>query len=191
MKKWWTVIYSFYRAMDYKKVLGRRLTPDDVAMVCYHTQGKDQDKEKEKLFQLIFDEDKRVADNAAYVFTYFAFRDRQWLLSKRDKLSKEAMTTRSETKQRLLLKVLCDLKWEEPDFDNELLDFCFQKILSEKTSVAVRVWAMKLAFEQCRFYPELLRELQQTLESVGASMLTSGARTARRNVANAIGKLLS
>jgi hypothetical protein len=191
MKEWWTVIYSFYRAMDYKKVLSRRLTPDDAAMVCYHTQGKAQDKEKEKLFQLLFDEDKRVADNAAYVFTYFAFRDRQWLLPRRNELARETMMTRSETKQRLLLKVLCELKWEETDFDNELLDFCFQKILSEKTSVAVRVWAMKLAFEQCRFYPELLRELQQTLESVDASMLTSGARTARRNVMSAIGKLLS
>lgn len=182
--------FSVYVIMDYREWLSRRLSRADLMLIIHHAEGVSGHRAKERLYGLIFDADKRVSDNAAYVFSCFTPMDMGWLAPRRGSLIREAMTTCSETKQRLLLKVLSRLTWTEADADGDLLDFCLARISLQQTSVAVRMWAMRLALEQCRWYPELLAELRMTLEAMDASVCTPGVRTARRDVLRAISRLL-
>lgn len=47
---------------------------------------------------------------------------------------------------------------------------------------------MKLAYEQCRHYPELLVELQMVLDLLQSEHLSPGLASARRQVERKMGK---
>ena len=51
-----------------------------------------------------------------------------------------------------------------------------------KSPCAVRAQCIKLAYEQMRFWPELLNELRQTLEMISCEPLSPGLRSALRPV---------
>ena len=53
-------------------------------------------------------------------------------------------------------------------------------LTSEPT--AVRVLCMKLAYEQCKFFPDLLTELRAGLEVMEPALLPAALKTARRNL---------
>lgn len=182
--------FSVYVIMDYREWLSRRLNRTDLMLITHQAGGVSGHQTKERLYELIFDADKRVSDNAAYVFSCFTPMDMSWLAPRRGSLIRETMTTCSETKQRLLLKVLSRLTWTEADVDVDLLDFCLARISMPQTSVGVRMWAIRLALEQCRWYPELLAELRMTLEAMDASVCTPGVMVACRDVLRAISRSL-
>ena len=61
---------------------------------------------KEELFQLLFDEDKRTSDNAAWVMTHLPKSADAWLAERQNVLIEEAMRTESTTKRRLIMNLL-------------------------------------------------------------------------------------
>ena len=58
---------------------------------------------KEELFQLLFDEDKRTSDNAAWVMTHLPKTADSWLAERQNTLIDEVMRTTSTTKRRLII----------------------------------------------------------------------------------------
>lgn len=138
------------------------------------------DAAKQVLYKMMFDSDKRVANNAAWVFCNINEKGNKWLYPKHDELIDEAIRTTDDTKRRLMLVLLLSQPFDKEHLRTDFLDFCLGCINSGKESTSVRTLSIKLAYEQCKFYPDLLRELQSTLELLEPDLLSTGVRTVRR-----------
>lgn len=168
--------------MNLEHELARRLTEDDLLMLNYMVAIERGDGRKCKLYDLIYHSDKQIAENAVLVFTRMLDDELVWLLPKRQELMRETIATQSERKRRLLMTLLYRLPWDASHFHAGFLDYCLETIPSAKASVAVRVLAMKLAFEQCRHSPELMHELRAIVDLLDAETMWPSMRAARRNL---------
>ena len=158
--------------MDFRKRFLQRLSQDDIHEMCFLTQGPDNDSLKEV----------RVSYNALWVFTYFDLSNNKWLYAKHDELIDKAIAEKHEGKRRLLLTLILRQPFDRDTLRTDFIDFCFDTIQSSHESYANRALCMKLAYEQCRFFPELLSELSNCLEIISTEPLSSGLKTAKRNV---------
>lgn len=171
-----------YTYLTLRRKLSGKLCEDDFYEILYETQGAEDSLEKQYLYRLLFDEDKRVSDNAAWAFAHFDLHTNQWLYDKHNELVDEAMRTSSATKRRLLLNILLRQPFTATTLRTDFLDFCLHHVTSASEPVAIRVLCLKLAYQQSLFYPELLAELKNTLEMMEPELLQAGLKTARRNV---------
>lgn len=168
--------------MDLRKRLLRRLSQDDIHEICFLAQGTDNDSLKEELYALASDEDVRVSYNALWVFTNFDLLDNEWLYAKHDELIDMAIAEKHDGKKRLFLTLLLRQPFDCDTLRADFIDFCFETIQSSHELCSNRALCMKLAYGQCRFFPELLSELSNCLEIISAEPLSSGLRAAKRNV---------
>ena len=166
----------------FKEKLRSRLTVDEIHEMCFLTQGRENDWVKAELFELIKDADRRISYNALYVFTKFDLSNNEWLYQNQDELINRALQEQREGNLRLLLTLLLRQPFDLENLRTDFLDFCLLGITSCTKPTAVRVLCLKLAYEQCKFFPELLEELRCTLNLLEHEPLSSGLATARKNI---------
>lgn len=159
-----------------------RLSQSDIHELCALTQGERNNSLKEQLYQLTLDSDRRVTTNALWVFTHFAAVDMEWLYAKHDQLIDRCLNEKDATKLRLMLNLLLRQPYTEEDIRTDFIDFCLTRLADTKSPYAVRAQCIKLAYEQMRYWPELLNELRQTLEMISCEPLSPGLRSAWRQV---------
>ena len=159
-----------------------RLSQSDIHELCALTQGERNNSLKEQLYQLTLDADRRVATNALWVFTHFALADNEWLYAKHDQLIDRCLNEKDATKLRLMLNLLLRQPFDEEAIRTDFIDFCLTRLADPKSPYAVRAQCIKLAYEQMRYWPELLNELRQTLEMISCEPLSPGLRSAWRQV---------
>ena len=165
-----------------KFLLSHRLSMDGINDICLLVQGEQNHSLKEQLYQLTFDADRRVATNALWVFTHFSAVDNEWLYAKHDQLIDRCLKEQDATKLRLILNLLLSQPYAEEAIRTDFIDFCLMRLADPKSPCAVRAQCIKLAYEQMRFWPELLNELRQTLEMISCEPLSPGLRSALRQV---------
>ena len=165
-----------------KYLLSHRLSMDGINEICLLVQGEQNHSLKEQLYQLTLDNDRRVAVNALWVFTHFAVVDNEWLYGKHDQLIDRCLKEQDVTKLRLMLTLLLRQPYTEEDIRTDFIDFCLMRLTDPKSPYAVRALCIKLAYEQMRYWPELLNELRQTLEMISCEPLSPGLRSAWRQV---------
>ena len=165
-----------------KYLLSHRLSMDGINDICLLVQGEQNHSLKEQLYQLTLDNDRRVATNALWVFTHFAVVDNEWLYAKHDQLIDRCLKEQDVTKLRLMLTLLLRQPYTEEDIRTDFIDFCLMRLTDPKSPYAVRALCIKLAYEQMRYWPELLNELRQTLELISYEPLSPGLRSAWRQV---------
>ena len=165
-----------------KYPLSHRLSMDEIKDVCLLVQGEQNHSLKEQLYQLTLDNDRRVAVNALWVFTHFAVVDNEWLYAKHDQLIDRCLKEQDVTKLRLMLTLLLRQPFDEEDIRTDFIDFCLMRLADPKSPYAVRALCIKLAYEQMRYWPELLNEMRQTLELISCEPLSPGLRSAWRQV---------
>ena len=165
-----------------KLQLNHRLSQSDIHELCALTQGGRNNSLKEQLYQLTLDADRRVATNALWVFTHFALADNEWLYAKHDQLIDRCLNEKDATKLRLMLNLLLRQPFDEEAIRTDFIDFCLTQLADPKSPYAVRAQCIKLAYEQMRYWPELLNELRQTLEMISSEPLSPGLRSAWRQV---------
>ena len=136
----------------------------------------------EKVFPYLSDADKRTADNAAWVLTHCPSDDDGWLTAHQDELIDLALRTESITMRRLTMTVLLRTPFESDDVRTDFLDFCLDMMMRPDQPNGVRSVAMKLAYLQCRPFPELLDELRQTLDIMETEFLSPALRTTKKNL---------
>lgn len=165
-----------------KESLTNRLSQDELHELCALTQGEQNNHLKEELYQLTLDNDRRVAINALWTFTHFALADNEWLYAKHDQLIDRCLKEKDATKLRLMLNLLLRQPFDEEDIRTDFIDYCLMRLTDPKSPYAVRAQCIKLAYEQMRYWPELLNELRQTLEMISCEPLSPGLRSAWRQV---------
>lgn len=162
--------------------LTNRLSQSEINELCVLTQGEHNNNLKEELYQLTLDANRRVATNALWVFTHFASDDNKWLYAKHDQLIDRCLMEQDTTKLRLMLTLLLRQPYTEEDVRTDFIDFCLMRLADPKSPYAVRAQCIKLAYEQMRYWPELLNELRQTLNIISCEPLSPGLRSAWRQV---------
>ena len=171
-----------------KLQLNHRLSQSDIHELCALTQGERNNSLKEQLYQLTLDDDRRVATNALWVFTHFALADNEWLYAKHDQLIDRSLKEHDTTKLRLMLNLLRRQPFDEEAIRTDFIDFCLTRLADPKSPYAVRAQCIKLAYEQMRYWPELLNELRQTLDMISREPLSPGLRSAWGQVVKKICK---
>lgn len=165
-----------------KSLLSHRLSMDGINEICLLVQGEQNHSLKEQLYQLTLDNDRRVAVNALWVFTHFALADNEWLYAKHNQIIDRCLKEQNVTKLRLMLTLLLRQPFDEEDIRTDFIDFCLMRLTDPKSHYAVRAQCIKLAYEQMRYWPELLNELRQTLNMISCEPLSPGLRSAWRQV---------
>ena len=165
-----------------KTILTHRLSQSEIKQLCASTHGARNNRLKEELYQLTLDTDRRVATNALWVFTHFALADNAWLYAKHDQLIDRCLNEKDATKLRLMLNLLLRQPYTEEDIRTDFIDFCLMKFTDPKSPYAIRAQCIKLAYEQMKYWSELLNELRQTLEMISCEPLSPGLRSAWRQV---------
>ena len=163
-----------------------RLSVNDIYSLCLQTQGKENNCLKEELYQLTFDENDRVSFNALWALTHFDEANNLWLFQKHNELLAE----KNETKRRLMLHLLLRQPFEEESLRSDFIDFCIAKITACSQPYAIRCYCMKLAYEQMKYYPELLEELRMALDMLEQEVLSPGMLSAKRQIMKKIKRSL-
>lgn len=81
-----------------------------------------------------------------------------------------------------MLNLLLRQPYTEEDIRTNFIDFCLMKLTDPMSPYAVRAQCIKLAYEQMKYWSELLNELRQTLELISCEPLSSGLRSAWKQV---------
>ena len=165
-----------------KTLLSHRLSQSEIKQLCALTQGEHNDNLKEELYQLTLDANRRVAINALWTFTHFAADDNVWLFAKHDQLIDRCLNEKDTTKLRLILTLLLRQPFDEEAIRTDFIDFCLARITDARAPYAIRAQCIKLAYEQMRYWPELLDELRQTLDLISCEPLSPGLRSAWKQV---------
>lgn len=165
-----------------QKRLAGRIGEEDTLEIAYLAQGAMNNPVKEVLYALVFDSDNRVAENAAWIFAHFDRTNNAWLYDRHDALIDEAMRTPRIPKRRMLLSLLLRQPFSRETIRTDFLDFCLERMMAAAEPVGIRAYCMKLAYLQCRFFPELLCELRQALEIMEPEYLSPGLKVVRRNL---------
>lgn len=172
-----------------EKLLGK-IGLNDIHEICFMTQGKENDYRKEELYQFTFDEDDRVAFNALHALSHFDLANNEWLYSKHDNLIDRVMKEKHVGKCRLMLNLLLRQPFKEDSLRSDFIDFCIAKITACAQPYAVRAYCMKLAYEQMKYYPELLEELRMALDMLEQETLPPGLLSAKRQIMKKIKRKL-
>lgn len=165
-----------------KTILAHRLSQSEIMQLCASTHGVRNNHLKEKLYQLTLDDDRRVAVNALWAFTHFDADDNVWLFAKHDQLIDRCLNEKDATKLRLILTLLLRQPFDEETIRTDFIDFCLARITDARAPYAIRAQCIKLAYEQMRYWSELLDELRQTLDLISCELLSPGLRSAWKQV---------
>ena len=156
---------------ELKAILSGRISGNDAKALA----GGDF---KEELFQLLFDEDKRTSDNAAWVLTHLPKTADVWLAERQNTLIDEAMRTESTTKRRLIMNLLERTPFEADHIRTDFLDFCFNAMFSDEP-IGIKSLAIKLTYAQSVHYPELLEEFNIALQMMEPEVLPAALKHLR------------
>lgn len=154
----------------------------DIKEIVHQIQQSDDDAGISALYALVFHTDLRLSTHAAWILTHLDARNRQWLYPKQDELIRESMQTSHTGKRRLLLTLLLQQPFHKEEINGQFLEFCFKHMLSVRESIAIKALCMKLAYAQCRLFPELLEELRIHLEIMEPDLLSPGLKVARKKI---------
>ena len=127
-------------------------------------EAQNSPEAKEKILTLIHSGDAVEARNAAWVMTHFCDREIRLISDRHDEFIDLAMTTSNSSLRRLMLNIVERQDIREEDLRSNFLDFCLTHMVSPTEEPGIQSLCMKLAYKQCKFFPELLDEFKSTLE---------------------------
>ena len=145
-------------------------------------RAHDDEQLREELFLLMQTAQGHEASDAAWVLTHLAAEDNKYIDKHRDELVALALRTSEVPIRRLSLTLLERLGWGIGDVRTDLLDFCLEHMMLPEEPYGVKSLCIKLAYRQCRHYPELKEELRQSLLLMEPSELGTGVKHTRNKI---------
>lgn len=169
--------------MNLRERLSIRAHIEDIREILHYIQ--DDEHLLEEIYQLIFDEDAIVSYQALWVCTHFSQREVEWMTGKQNELIDAALVCPHSGKRRMLLNLLCQQPPANP-LRVDLLDFCFERMVSRQEPPGVQSLCIKLAHRLTLSIPELQQELYTMLEIMEPDLLVPAIRSIRKNTLKAI-----
>lgn len=169
--------------MNLRAALSERIHIQNIRELVHFIQN--DERLREEIYQLIFDEDDFISYQTLWVCTHFSKAEIEWLSQKQNELIDEVLACPHESKRRLLLNII----YQQPVADPprvDLLDFCMERMISRDEPTGVQSICMKLAYELTCSIPELQQELCAMLEIMEPELLSPALRSARNNILKAI-----
>lgn len=164
-------------------LLSRRIYKQEVLEVAHRCAA--DPAELEALYRLTCSSDQRRSVNALRCLSHVFAPD--FLHSKQNELIDRLLGEQHVPQKRILLSLLRDMEYTAETVRADFLDYCFSKINAECEPYAVRCFSLYCAFKMCRFYPELIGELDEYLNMLSTQTLSPGLksalRTTRKNMA--------
>ena len=127
-------------------------------------------------------EARKEAINAAWALTHLPAADNKHIAAHREELVQLALSTPDTSLRRLSLVLLERLGWNIYDVRTDLLDFCLEHMVKPDEPYGVKALCIKLAYQQCRHYPELTAELRQVLLLMEPAELGAGVKHTRGKI---------
>lgn len=137
---------------------------------------------RERLFRTMLSGEGKGASNAAWALTHLPKEDNIYINMYRAELVQLALITPEVPLRRLSMVLLERLEWGRDDVRTDLLDFCLEHMMLADEPYGVKALCMKLAYQQCRHYPELCAELKQCLLLLEPSELGAGVKHTRGKI---------
>ncbi len=110
----------------------------------------------------LYDDDIRVARNAAWILTHKPVSHIRTLPY--NDLIDLTMATPDTSLRRLILNLVEKQEITEESMRTDFLDFCLQHMYIPIEPPGVQALCMKLAYRMCLPYPELMHEFRETLD---------------------------
>ena len=143
-------------------------------------------EEFEGLYQLIFDTNVTVAWRAAWACQKISIKEPNWFQENHfNALSQLTLTTSHGGIQRGCLAILYNVPMPS-EIDVDLLNACFDWMLSPRSAIAVQAYSMKMAFRFCKLEPDLASELRMILQEVNTADYSPGFNSTRTNILKAL-----
>jgi len=161
---------------------------DDVKALAMSAHG--DAGARRSLFADALEGEGRASANALWALTHLPSQDDVFIAEHRQGLTALALEAADATRRRLALTLLERLEWSVDQVDTALLDFCLGHLMDPSEAVGVRALCAKLAYRQCRHYPELLGELRQSLLMLDPALLKPGLRHVRNKILEGSGERL-
>lgn len=139
----------------YAQDLNRRMTVAEVRLYAY--EACHSCTYKQVLFRLLFHENKRISNNAAWIFTHFDTDSVQWFRNRQPMLVQALQTDVDPTRKRLFLTLI--ERQKKIGWSLDLLNFCLNSLSVAGQPDSIRVLSVKIAYRLCSSSPELMREL--------------------------------
>jgi len=149
---------------DLRTILSQRISLTDIRFILIEIQ-KDKDKISE-LFNLLLDEDEKVAYHCAWVISHFKKEESKYLQDKSDLLIDDLLRTEHTGKRRLILSIIDKNRLGINPISVNLLNFCLEQMVMQSESSGVRSLCVKIAYELCSNTPELFQEFTLILETI-------------------------
>ena len=163
-----------------------RIHEEDVRRIVVCMANNDGDAVMKALYGLLSDTDQHVANNAAWVLSRSDSKRVRFLQRYQNRLIDLLMETKDETFRRVLFSILRRQVFDSRRLRTDFLDFCLNLTVSPSQPVGIRAHAIYVSYHLCKAYPELLEELELTLQMLESEALTPGLLHARNAVMSAI-----
>lgn len=140
------------------------------------------------VYALVFDLDTTVAWRAAWACQKISELHPEWFTDAQFReLTDLAISTPHSGLQRGCLSTLCNLTLPD-DIPVELINACFDWMVSPHSAIAVQAKSMRMLQRICRVIPEFKAELRVCLESIDHECYSAGFRSTRKNVLKELNK---
>lgn len=169
--------------MNLRAKLSVRFHIEDIREVLHFIQ--DDERLREEIYQLMFDEDDIVSYQALWTCTHFSKQDVEWLSQRQNELIDAAMSCPHSGKRRMLLNLLS----QQPAANSprmDFLDFCLERVITRREPGGIQSLCIKLAYQLTCSIPELQQELRTMLEIMEPELLNPAIRAVRRNTLKAM-----
>jgi len=152
--------------MDIKRLLEKEHSKSATLAIVKYV-GNDAMRFKE-LMGLLFGEDKKLSQRAAWAFSHVAIEQSHLLKLYFQKLLETLVAKDKHVAVgRNILRVFQEIDIPEK-YESAILDHCFKIMISPAEAIANRAFAITTASKICLKYPELQRELLIVLDQLTA-----------------------
>ena len=140
------------------------------------------------VYRLIYDADEKVAWRAAWACQKISEKHPEWFSGQQfNELANLSISTRQGGLQRGCLSVLNNLPFPDP-IPVDLINACFDWMISAKSPIAVQALSMKLLARICKAEPDFTPELIAYLENVDYESYSPGFISTRKNILKVLKK---
>ena len=170
--------------MDYRTHLVRPLSKRFVDHLVVEIFSNPADFEI--VYQFIFDKEPNLAWRAAWACQKISEKHPEWFTTKHfTELATLAISTNQGGLQRGCLSILNNLPIPEP-IPVDLLNACFEWMVSPKSPISVQALSMKLIYQICLIEPDIKPEFIAYLENINFEDYTPGFKSTRNNILKAL-----